>query len=62
MKKTLDTNPHKGDGVTYPAEVARQWKKERDEARDIACKLLRIAEARGPRVWGPRPEWLTYEP
>jgi hypothetical protein len=26
----------KGDGVTYPAEVARQWKQERDEARDVA--------------------------
>ena len=36
-------------------------KKELDEARDIACKLLRIAEARGPRVFGPRPEWLRYE-
>jgi uncharacterized coiled-coil DUF342 family protein len=35
---------------------------DRDEARDIACKLLRIAEARGPRVFGPRPDWLKYEP
>jgi len=31
---------------------------ERDEARDIACKLLHIAEKRGPRVFGVRPDWL----
>ena len=31
-----DANPHKGDGVTYPAEVALQWKRERDEARAAA--------------------------
>jgi hypothetical protein len=43
----------------------REWIKgleeERDEARDIACKLLRIAEARGPRVFGPRPDWLEVK-
>jgi hypothetical protein len=38
----------KGDGVTYPAEVARQWKQERDEARELAGYLLfRLEETDG---------------
>jgi hypothetical protein len=32
-----------GDSVTYPAEVARQWKKERDEARAVASKLFAMS-------------------
>lgn len=36
--------------------------RERDEARTIACKLLYIAEHRGPKVFGPRPDWLKPNP
>jgi hypothetical protein len=36
--------------------------KQRDEARTIACKLLYIAEHRGPNVFGPRPPWLKPDP
>jgi hypothetical protein len=46
MKKILDTNPHKGDGVTYPAEVALKWKRERDDARELAAMYLQCLNSR----------------
>jgi chromosome segregation ATPase len=37
-------------------------KRQRDDARVYACKLLYIAECRGPKVFGPRPPWLEPNP
>lgn len=43
------------------AVTIRDLTDERDQARRIACNLLRIAEERGPKVYGPRPDWLKPE-